>query len=193
MKSGRPLQFDPQQAVAQATALFWQQGFEATSTTDLMSAMNLSKSSLYQTFGSKQDLFNQCLEHYGNEAAAELRAALKAAPSAKQFLVDSFQRFTKPCTEIKKGCFLVNTTCEFGSNDAGINDLVKKRVETHRQILQTAIEQAQQQGDISADKDANTLSSYLMSSLCGLVVMIKMDSKHPNIKPIVEQVLNALE
>ena len=103
MKSGRPLQFDPDEAVAKATELFWKQGYEATSTADLMAAMRLSKSSLYQTFSSKQDLFNLCIKHYGDESDQRFKAALKEAPSAKQFLVSMFERFNQPCTDDKKG------------------------------------------------------------------------------------------
>ena len=65
MKLGRPLEFDPEEALAAATRVFWIKGYEATSTKDLMDAMGLSKSSLYQTFGSKKRaraLINETIE-----------------------------------------------------------------------------------------------------------------------------------
>lgn len=193
MQKGRPLQFNPEQAITKATELFWQKGYEASSTAELMSVMNLSKSSLYQTFKSKQALFDLCLEQYGNTASQSMRTALKQADSAKQFIVDTFQSFTQPCDNANKGCMLVNTTCEIGSSDPSVNKLIQKRIEKHREIFQSAIEQAQQTGDIAKDKNAYALSSFLMSSICGLVVMVKMDKQHPGIEPIVKQVLMSLD
>ncbi len=61
MSIGRPLQFDPEQVLDAAMQVFWASGYDATSLQDLLQAMRLSKSSFYQTFGSKQQLFERCL------------------------------------------------------------------------------------------------------------------------------------
>jgi TetR/AcrR family transcriptional repressor of nem operon len=55
--AGRPREFNVVVARDAAMQLFWTQGYEATSLNDLLSAMNLSKSSFYQTFESKHALF----------------------------------------------------------------------------------------------------------------------------------------
>ena len=86
------MEFDPEVALAKAMGVFWSQGYEATSTTDLMSAMGLSKSSLYQTFGSKRELFVRCLDHYSDNSSRRLREKLDDADSGKQFLIDFFGR-----------------------------------------------------------------------------------------------------
>ena len=41
--------------------LFWKQGFHATSMQDIVQNVGLSRSSLYESFGSKQGLFDQAL------------------------------------------------------------------------------------------------------------------------------------
>ena len=58
MTTGRPRQFNEEQALEAAMEQFWAVGYEATSLQDLLRVMKLSKSSLYQTFGSKHDLFS---------------------------------------------------------------------------------------------------------------------------------------
>lgn len=45
MNIGRPLEFDPEQALDSALTVFWSQGYEATSLQNLLDAMALSKSS----------------------------------------------------------------------------------------------------------------------------------------------------
>ena len=61
MTLGRPKSFDPEVAVQNALECFWSNGFEATSLQDLLQCTGLSKSSLYESFGSKQTLFELCL------------------------------------------------------------------------------------------------------------------------------------
>jgi TetR/AcrR family transcriptional regulator, transcriptional repressor for nem operon len=43
---------------------FWRVGYEATSLQDLLKAMCISKSSLYQMFGSKHKLFLRSIDFY---------------------------------------------------------------------------------------------------------------------------------
>jgi TetR/AcrR family transcriptional repressor of nem operon len=64
MNLGRPLEFNPATVLDAAIEVFWRKGYVATSMLDLLEAMDLSKSSLYQTFGSKQKLFERCLARY---------------------------------------------------------------------------------------------------------------------------------
>ena len=39
--------------------VFWHKGYEATSMEDLLSAMDLNRGSLYDTFGDKRQLFSE--------------------------------------------------------------------------------------------------------------------------------------
>jgi AcrR family transcriptional regulator len=54
---GRPKEFDVEEALSSAMNVFWSQGFKAASLSDLTTSMEISKSSFYETFGSKHDLF----------------------------------------------------------------------------------------------------------------------------------------
>ena len=58
---GRHKQFDDTVVVRAARDVFWQRGYASTSLADLEAATGLSRSSMYQTYGSKRGLFDRAL------------------------------------------------------------------------------------------------------------------------------------
>lgn len=58
----RPRQFDEGEVVAKAALLFSQNGYNATSVDDLLQVTGLQRGSLYKAFGSKLNLFSNCLD-----------------------------------------------------------------------------------------------------------------------------------
>ena len=61
--SGRK-QFDVEEALEQATRIFWRHGYADASLELLTTATGLGRGSLYGAFGSKDDLFRQALDRY---------------------------------------------------------------------------------------------------------------------------------
>ena len=50
--------------IEKAMQVFWHKGYEATSMEDLLSAMDLNRGSLYDTFGDKRQLFLKVVDRY---------------------------------------------------------------------------------------------------------------------------------
>lgn len=189
------MEFDPKVALASAMKTFWKHGYEATSTRDLMTAMGLSKSSLYQTFESKRQLYIQCLEFYCKSSVERQRRKLAGSNPGKQFLIDFFRGYLDTVfdEEMPKGCLLVNTACEFGGNDIELTSLVESKLENSRQMFQKAIEHAQSAGEIPEERNARDLSAFLMMNSFGLRAMGKLNIDRSVLEPIVDQVLAQLD
>ena len=60
----RPREFDANDALEQAMQVFWDKGYQSASLNALTEAMGISKSSFYEAFGSKHELYLSALEHY---------------------------------------------------------------------------------------------------------------------------------
>lgn len=191
---GRPIEFNRENAIDAAMEVFWRQGYEATSLPDLLSAMALSKSSFYQAFGSKQQLFETCLAHFRERQVRRMNAALAVAPSGLEFL-QKFLRAVASETRARdcpKGCLIMNTATEFAGRDSSIATLVEQGVSRFAEVFRTAVERAQREGDIAAERDAETLARYIVSTISGLKTMIKAGASPQTAKAIADVALHAL-
>lgn len=192
---GRPLEFDPDAALDAAMQIFWAKGFEATSMQDLLAAMNLSKSSLYQAFGGKQALFRRCVIRYADQFSEVLRNGLAGAPSGRRFIEDFLLSVLADIRgqDTRRGCLVMNTASEFAQEDPDIARDVTDSIARFQTVLQAAVERAQREGDIAADRDARTLAAYLVSSMSGLKTQAKAGADAKTLKGIVATVLRALD
>ena len=83
---GRPREFDMGEALDKAVEVFWELGYEAADTETLSSRMGLSKPSLYNAFGPKEDLFLRALRRYGETVSKASEDTLLNAGGPKEGL-----------------------------------------------------------------------------------------------------------
>ena len=69
-------QFDRNDVLDHAMAVFWRNGYQATSIQDLVEATGINRGSLYTTFGDKRGLFLAVLDHYAERIARPTMAEL---------------------------------------------------------------------------------------------------------------------
>ena len=121
---GRPRKFDEDAVFEKLTNLFWEKGYEATSMQDMLEATGLKKSSLYNLFGSKRDLYHQVLDRYiaTRMEGFDLMAAQFERPGmgALHGFLDEVFVFGRA------GCMAVNTTTELGDTDPAIPSRAKE-------------------------------------------------------------------
>lgn len=82
----RAREFDETEVLDKALQVFWQQGYEGTSLNDLLDATGLTKSSLYATFGSKEDLFHRIVERYLSKHVEFRQACALAEPTPRRIV-----------------------------------------------------------------------------------------------------------
>src|SRR5258708_11103034 len=82
MDMARPKEFDLERALHRAISAFSQKGFAATSTDELMRAMEVGRQSMYDTFGDKRALFLKALEVYVSENVRAMNVELRAPGSS---------------------------------------------------------------------------------------------------------------
>ena len=194
MKIGRPLEYNPDEVLDAAMHIFWRQGYDATSLQDLLEGMHLSKSSLYQAFGSKRNLFLQCIRRYHELTMADLQERLLTSDSGLQFVTETLSGVVKEVNEVAnpRGCLVTNTANEFAQSDSQIAMRVANGLEGYRDMFRKAIKKGQQDGSVRTDIEAELLANYLVTSMSGLRTMVKAGTSHMMLENMVEVIVDTL-
>lgn len=171
---GRPLEFDPDTALSAAMETFCRQGYEATSVQDLLAAMGLSKSSLYQSFGDKQALYTACLERYCGQFMDGFKQALAESGSAFAAIERVLMAVAEEAAEPDpRGCLLHNSINEFGRRDDALAGDIATRLHLVRARMAETVRQAQLEHNIDPARSPEDLADFLIAGISGLRSMVK--------------------
>ncbi|MFF3275393.1 TetR/AcrR family transcriptional regulator [Streptomyces chrestomyceticus] len=189
---GRPRGFDTDAALEQAMRVFWEQGYEGASLTDLTNAMGITRTSMYAAFGNKEDLFHKALERY-SEGPASYGARALQEPTARQvataFLNGSVRTTTQP--DCPSGCLGVQASLAAGAPGRNARDaLVAWREEGIAQ-LRDRFRQAVAEGDLPPDADPGLLARYIMTVANGIAVQAAGGATRDDLQQVADMALRA--
>ncbi len=191
--AGRQKAFDEETVLQQALDLFWRKGYGATSTDELLAAMQLNRGSLYHAFGSKQGVYRRAVAAYAHQSLAGLRTLLCDGPdpvAAIQALFHDLARPTSP-EEVGRGCFFGNALAELSLAAPELQAESARMLRGIEAVFETAVANAQQTGALSAAVPAPHLARHLLTLWNGLYLTRRL---HPgqDLEPAIELGLSVL-
>ena len=162
--------FDHQTVVEKATNLYWEKGFHATSMRHLQEVIDMRPGSIYASFGSKEGLFREALQHYADLSLAQLAIHTQNTDSPvgalkmffKSVVIDS--RHTAPSSM----CMLVKTISELTDDNSELLAEAKRLLSVIEQSLQEILQKAKEHGELSESENTTRLARYLQMQLMGL-------------------------
>ena len=160
--------FDSDEVVRAARTLFWRTGFDAASVPDLEEATGLSRSSLYNTFGSKRGLFDSAVQSYLDEIVRPRLRPLQADDVSREAVIDYLAGLRAAFENLDSlsatsGCLLINTAGSPIARDAEVARIVADYRSELRQALGAGIDAHAPEAD-ALDRER------LADSTTGLVV-----------------------
>lgn len=191
----RQREFDTDKALEAAMQTFWDKGFEATSLSDLTTAMGIQRPSLYAAFGDKKELFETAFRRYTTLHAAQVRSRLQHTSSVKEAFRALFEHIGAEgdVTDPRHGCFCINTMVELAPHDPKLAVLTREHQMYLAAIFKETIERGQETGELSDDLDAIALSKSLVVSMIGLTVMMKSEPDRSFVQQSIKVTLSLLE
>lgn len=124
---GRPLAFDKDSILSKAMYVFWENGYDGTSTDDLEKATGIKRGSLYNTFENKHRLYLTVLQHYSEvhmQEAVNAVAKHTSFPESLSSLLD-YVTAEKNFTAAYRGCLLCDAAIEHASRDEEVAEFVR--------------------------------------------------------------------
>ncbi len=187
--AGRPLEFDPEKAQEAMMRLFWAKGFLGVSLPDLQEHTGLSRSSLYNSFGGKQEVFAIVLDRYrkavGEQMCRPLEQGQQGLSDVRAFFV-SVARFFDGQKEAN-GCLLVNSMVEFGGADAAVAQQQAMHLQRLRAALGAALARAVTLQEIPAH-GVEAKRDLLLSLLLGVSVAARADLGQAQVAALIKAV-----
>ena len=169
----RSKEFEENVVLDKAMRLFWEQGYEKTSMTDLVEHMGIHRRSLYDTFGDKHTLFLKAMDRYGDKVNAALAGGVKHSKTAAEALQFIFGFMIGGEEDSPSGCLMVNSAVELAARDTDVDTKSTEAFTTTEQLLKEIILWGQRDGEFTSDYDAEELAEYLHNVWVGLRVMAR--------------------
>ena len=171
-KRGRPRTLDRNVGLDVAARLFWEHGYEGTSIADLTAAMGVTPPSLYATFGSKEELYRQALDHATERESKARMDALQSDMSAYEalsfYLHDVATGISRPGDP--RGCIVSTAVVQCAAENETVAKSVTARREAAIKAIRERFDRAVIEGELAAGTDTDSLARFYGAFVQGMSV-----------------------
>ena len=172
-RRGRPPSFDREEALAAAMNVFWAKGYEGTTLEELLEAMGgITAPSLYNAFGSKEELFKEAVDLYMSTIASKAAEALENAPSARagveSMLRAAIETFCRPGGP--RGCMVASSAAKCARGNEGVEAYVRSLRLKAPDAIKRRLKRALNEGELPASIDAGRITAFYATVAQGLGV-----------------------
>jgi AcrR family transcriptional regulator len=176
---GRHKEYERADLIERATELFRDHGYAGASTAMLVANLQVNKNSLYSEFGSKQALFNACLEHYNDTNVAKNFGPLELPDANVEQIREVFEFFAGSASGPARGrgCLFCNTAVEYGPDDPSGRRFVQRYFTRIFNAFMNALENANSSGRLVRGIDAREEAQSFTASVLGMFVMIRAKAR----------------
>jgi TetR/AcrR family transcriptional repressor of nem operon len=175
--------------------VFWRRGYQATSLNDLLEAMQLSKSSFYEAFGTKRDLLLTALRRYAGSGMGGLIAPLQRPGASRPEIEETLAKMIRHArsAEGRRGCLINNTLGEVAPHDPVVFAAMQEALGALEAMLIGVVTRGQQKGEITRKESARALARFLANTFGGLNLAAKAKPDRAALDDVVRVTLRALD
>lgn len=190
----RPKEFVETDVLEKAVKLFSQKGYNGISMQDLVDGLKLNRSSIYDTFGDKEQLFVAALKHYRQAYTQKMLDIIKESEDIKTTIKELLQYIQQDVAENKKtGCMMVNTAVEMTGMEPFISNIVQENMDAIEKALEEKIQSAQKNGIIAKKHSAKALSRQLTNTINGLRISEKLGAERNHYSDVMEVTMSLFD
>jgi len=164
----RSLEFDPETARAAILGVFWTKGYEATSLSDLEGATSLVRTSLYNSFGKKPEMFLDSLKLYHETIENQIEALTRGRGSEALIdVISAMMEGSDKTSQEPAGCLMVMSATQSKTIEPRHLQIVRD----YRQMLVRRAKQVldwdRQSGRLARNVDPESAAEFLVCVVWG--------------------------
>ncbi|WP_299064665.1 TetR/AcrR family transcriptional regulator [uncultured Polaribacter sp.] len=182
--------FNTSKILQKVTTLFHSKGYSDTSMQDIVNISGLNRSSIYNTFGSKLDLFILCYEtseaKYRRDIQQILLSSTNALKSIRQILEISIN-------DSYNGYLIPNYFFEVKNSEPSIQKLIINQQEYLLELFEDVIKRGQNVGSINNSKSNKQYALYILTSYLGIQSAKFINKEKNKLENIVYDIISILE
>lgn len=191
--AGRPKIFNEEGVLNKAIDIFWNNGYEATSTEVLLTGMELNRGSLYHTFGSKKELFAKSLDFFAMNSIKSIEKLILDSVNPVEGIKKFFMSLASAEMEDhNKGCFMCNTIAELNNIDQELTLKASGNLKKLENVFLKYIELAKENKQLSTQEDSKILARYLLNLWNGINITRRIYKDKNELEPLIKLQLAVL-
>ncbi|MGF1475626.1 MAG: TetR/AcrR family transcriptional regulator [Geminicoccaceae bacterium] len=168
--------------------LFWRQGFEATSVSDLAKVMGINPPSLYAAFDDKQHLFVEAVRHYQSGPGGFAKAALAEEPTAERAIRRLLNEAVASYTDDSRpaGCMVVLAATHCGPAAKEMVDALAGLRRASEAAIRARVRAGVDAGELAPGTDVEALGSLIVTLFQGLSIRARDGASREQLQSVVD-------
>ncbi|MEM6569606.1 MAG: TetR/AcrR family transcriptional regulator [Planctomycetota bacterium] len=177
MRPGPAKSFDPEEALQSARDLFWRHGYDGTGIRDLEEALGIGRKSLYDTFGSKRELYLRAIGQYAETVIGRICSRLESTDGTPlQNLERVLDRLSSHHgSDESLGCLLGVAMGQVDAADDELADAVRVPLRRLEGAFERVLRRAQDAGEVRTDARPRDVARQLVALTQGMALMGRLD------------------
>ena len=173
--------------------MLMEQGYHGTGLKDILDTVGIPKGSFYNYFASKEEFAAEAISHYIEPFILRLEVhiqnpELDGLSALKHYYAELINEVEQ--AGYKGGCLLGNLMGELGDTSEICRRSLKVAIERYRNLQQSALMRAQQQGIVRVDLNAEKMADLLVDNWQGALLRMKIEQ---SVQPLQQFVATLLE
>ncbi|MFA6114107.1 MAG: helix-turn-helix domain-containing protein [Sphingomonas sp.] len=166
--------------------LFWTQVYEATTMSDIVRTLELSRASLYAAFGDKEALFLLILKRYADIFFARPLSALSEFADPRMAVGTLLERTAELLIDARlpSGCLLSNTVLECAAGPPAIARTATAGVSGLEDALYQTLHRGRSAGYLEAEVDIRALARFFTGVAQGMALVARATSDASGVRDI---------
>jgi AcrR family transcriptional regulator len=168
--------------------VFWRQGYESTSLSDLTAAMGINPPSLYAAFGDKERLFFESIERYLKGFGSSPIQYFDEQPTARTAIEGFLKGVARELTSHSHppGCMVVSAALSCSDDSVHVQAKLAVYRKMAQSRIQGRIEKGMSEGEISPDTDAHLLARFFVTVIQGMTVQARDGASREDLEAVVD-------